>query len=188
MAYTSIVSVGRRLTQRQMAALSKAVALAVIIGIIWLYLRGGGGAIIVDTCAQLLIAAVYQYSSLPSREPTPTIDGEVGQEDTTDASTELFANELSDQEDTIDTPDELSDQDDNAIESDSSPSSDDLPSAPRDTNIQAVATAVGWREDPVWYIKCLESLKESRNCEFVIAGIDGDAREDDQMVKIFQTV
>lgn len=53
---------------------------------------------------------------------------------------------------------------------------------------RVIATAVGWREDPVWYKKCLRSLAKNRNCELLIAGIDGNETEDEEMVDIFKLV
>lgn len=159
-------SIGRWLMQ----LLKKVPALSAIGGICWLYYRGiVWAAILAETSCTLLIAAYYQYFVLPSRERAPIPNVESSQNDTR-APTPLVANG----------PLVVngSTHDDNAIES----------LAPRDEDVQAVATVVGWREDPVWYTKCLNSLKHNRNCELVVAGIDGNEPEDEKMVDIFQKV
>lgn len=59
------------------------------------------------------------------------------------------------------------------------------PLAPR---LECLAAVVGWREDPALYARALESYKSARTCTFVLAGIDGDEAEDEDMVKIFSKV
>ncbi|KAL2115283.1 hypothetical protein VTJ04DRAFT_10946 [Mycothermus thermophilus] len=56
------------------------------------------------------------------------------------------------------------------------------------SEIRCMAAVVGWREDPLLYARALDSYKSARSCVFVIAGIDGDDPEDEDMVKIFNKV
>ena len=54
--------------------------------------------------------------------------------------------------------------------------------------LECLAAVVGWREDPSLYSRALESYKTSRTCAFLIAGIDGDEIQDQDMVKVFSQV
>lgn len=63
-----------------------------------------------------------------------------------------------------------------------------LPDGAYPQHTQVVASVVGWREDPLWYTKCLNSLVNNWNCEILVAGIDGNEPEDEQMVDVFRTV
>ncbi|KAK0739421.1 hypothetical protein B0T21DRAFT_284158 [Apiosordaria backusii] len=56
------------------------------------------------------------------------------------------------------------------------------PSAP---SAECMAAVVGWREDPSLYARALESYKSARTCTFFLAGIDGDEKEDQDMVNVF---
>ncbi|KAH6699051.1 nucleotide-diphospho-sugar transferase [Leptodontidium sp. 2 PMI_412] len=60
-----------------------------------------------------------------------------------------------------------------------------LPDTPLCQNQRIIATVVGWREDKDLYRKCLESFANDQSCGPLIAGIDGDTAEDEDMVKIF---
>ncbi|POS75345.1 hypothetical protein DHEL01_v206257 [Diaporthe helianthi] len=51
-----------------------------------------------------------------------------------------------------------------------------------------VGCVVGWREDEQLYARCLESLRSTRSCTTIIAGIDGDEEEDEQMIDVFHKV
>ncbi|KAH7321995.1 nucleotide-diphospho-sugar transferase [Rhexocercosporidium sp. MPI-PUGE-AT-0058] len=48
-----------------------------------------------------------------------------------------------------------------------------------------VATVVGWREGADLYRTCLKGFATDEECGPVIAGIDGDTAEDEEMVEIF---
>jgi hyaluronan synthase len=63
-----------------------------------------------------------------------------------------------------------------------------LESQPNSPKLECLAAVVGWREDPSLYCRALESYKSSRTCIFLLAGIDGDEAEDQDMVKIFKRV
>lgn len=63
-----------------------------------------------------------------------------------------------------------------------------LPDTPLCQNQRIIATVVGWREDKDLYRKCLESFANDQSCGPLIAGIDGDTAEDEDMVKIFLSV
>ncbi|PVH76865.1 glycosyltransferase family 2 protein [Cadophora sp. DSE1049] len=52
-------------------------------------------------------------------------------------------------------------------------------------NQQITTTVVGWREDEDLYRKCLEGLAADPRCGPIIAGIDGDTTEDEEMVNVF---
>lgn len=63
--------------------------------------------------------------------------------------------------------------------------------APEDAPIPAldcIVTVVGYREDPELYKAALKSYLTASNCRFILACIDGDAEEDQEMAKVFQTV
>ncbi|KAH7393660.1 nucleotide-diphospho-sugar transferase [Cadophora sp. MPI-SDFR-AT-0126] len=47
------------------------------------------------------------------------------------------------------------------------------------------AAVVGWREDEELYRRCLQGLAADPRCGPVIAGIDGDTAQDEEMVHIF---
>lgn len=53
---------------------------------------------------------------------------------------------------------------------------------------EAMASIVGWREDPDLWERCLESYKAATGCRFVLCGIDGHDTDDKEMVDIFQKV
>lgn len=53
---------------------------------------------------------------------------------------------------------------------------------------EAMASIVGWREDPDLWEKCLESYKDAVGCRFVLVGIDGHDADDKEMVDVFQKV
>ncbi|GAB1316838.1 Glycosyltransferase 2-like domain-containing protein [Madurella fahalii] len=63
-----------------------------------------------------------------------------------------------------------------------------LESQPRVSRLECLAAVVGWREDPSLYRRALESYKSAKTCAFVLAGIDGDEAEDQDMVRIFNQV
>lgn len=54
--------------------------------------------------------------------------------------------------------------------------------------LECLAAIVGWREDPALYRRALESYKTARTCSFVLAGIDGDEKDDQDMVNVFSQV
>ncbi|KAL2179673.1 uncharacterized protein P884DRAFT_275981 [Thermothelomyces heterothallicus CBS 202.75] len=54
--------------------------------------------------------------------------------------------------------------------------------------LECLAAVVGWREDPGLYARALESYKSSKACVFLLAGIDGDEAEDEDMVRVFKKV
>lgn len=58
---------------------------------------------------------------------------------------------------------------------------------PNSPSSQVVASVVGWREDPHWYAQCLDSVATNWNCDVLIAGIDGNDSEDENMVDVFRT-
>lgn len=53
---------------------------------------------------------------------------------------------------------------------------------------EAMASIVGWREDPDLWERCLESYKTATGCKFVLVGIDGNDVDDKEMVDIFRKV
>ncbi|KAK4221127.1 Hyaluronan synthase [Podospora fimiseda] len=63
-----------------------------------------------------------------------------------------------------------------------------LESQPFSSRLECLAAVVGWREDPALYRRALESYKSARTCSFVLAGIDGDEKEDQDMVDVFSQV
>ena len=54
--------------------------------------------------------------------------------------------------------------------------------------LECLAAVVGWREDPSLYARALESYKSSKPCVFLLAGVDGDEAEDQDMIKVFNKV
>lgn len=56
------------------------------------------------------------------------------------------------------------------------------------SSCDSMAAIVGWREDPELWTKCLESYKTATGWRFLLAGIDGDDAEDQDMVEIFKKV
>ena len=54
--------------------------------------------------------------------------------------------------------------------------------------LDIMAAVVGWREDPALYARALESYRRARGCVFLIAGIDGDEKQDQDMVDVFNMV
>lgn len=56
------------------------------------------------------------------------------------------------------------------------------------TSLNTMAAVVGWREDPALYQRALESYRRARGCAFLLAGIDGDEKQDWDMVEVFNTV
>ena len=65
---------------------------------------------------------------------------------------------------------------------------DHLENQPTTAKLECVAAVVGWREDPLLYSRALESYKSSRTCSFLLAGIDGDETQDEDMVTVFSKV
>ncbi|KAK4164444.1 family 2 putative glycosyltransferase [Cladorrhinum sp. PSN259] len=63
-----------------------------------------------------------------------------------------------------------------------------LESQPASPRLECLAAVVGWREDPALYRRALESYKTARTCSFLLAGIDGDDKEDQDMVNVFSQV
>jgi hyaluronan synthase len=63
-----------------------------------------------------------------------------------------------------------------------------LESQPIPLTLGCLAAVVGWREDPSLYARALESYKSSKTCTFLLAGIDGDETQDQDMVKVFKKV
>ncbi|KAL2146411.1 hypothetical protein VTI28DRAFT_4164 [Corynascus sepedonium] len=63
-----------------------------------------------------------------------------------------------------------------------------LESQPGVSSLECLAAVVGWREDPALYGRALESYKLSEACVFLVAGIDGDEAEDQDMVRVFKRV
>ncbi len=55
-------------------------------------------------------------------------------------------------------------------------------------SLDCLAAVVGWREDPTLYRRALESYKASTTCVFLLAGIDGDEAQDQEMVDVFNRV
>ena len=55
-------------------------------------------------------------------------------------------------------------------------------------SLDCLAAVVGWREDPSLYRRALESYKSSTTCVFLLAGIDGDEEQDQEMVAVFSKV
>ena len=64
----------------------------------------------------------------------------------------------------------------------------DLEVQPVAPKLECLAAVVGWREDPVLYERALESYKSARSCVFLLAGIDGDETEDQDMINVFNKV
>lgn len=56
------------------------------------------------------------------------------------------------------------------------------------SSCDSMAAIVGWREDPELWTKCLESYKTATGWRFLLAGIDGDDADDQDMVDIFKKV
>lgn len=54
--------------------------------------------------------------------------------------------------------------------------------------LDCIAAVVGYREDPVIFTKALESYLQADGCRFVLACIDGNSFEDQDMVDVFQKV
>lgn len=54
--------------------------------------------------------------------------------------------------------------------------------------LDTMAAVVGWREDPALYTRALQSYRRARGCVFLIAGIDGDEKQDEDMVDVFNMV
>ena len=63
-----------------------------------------------------------------------------------------------------------------------------LESQPEPPKLECLAAVVGWREDPALYARALESYKSSNACVFLLAGIDGDEAEDQDMARVFKKV
>ncbi|KAL1836418.1 hypothetical protein VTJ49DRAFT_5168 [Mycothermus thermophilus] len=68
------------------------------------------------------------------------------------------------------------------------PDASHLEKQPETLEIQCMAAIVGWREDPSLYARALESYKSARSCVFVLCGIDGDEKEDQDMVDVFNKI
>lgn len=56
------------------------------------------------------------------------------------------------------------------------------------TRLDTMAAIVGWREEPALYTRALESYRRARGCVFLIAGVDGDEKQDEDMVDVFNLV
>lgn len=56
------------------------------------------------------------------------------------------------------------------------------------SNCDTMAAVVGWREDPELWQRCLESYRTARGCKFLLAGVDGDDADDQEMVEVFKKV
>jgi hyaluronan synthase len=54
--------------------------------------------------------------------------------------------------------------------------------------LDCIAAVVGYREDPVIFTKALESYLQADGCRFVLACIDGNGIEDQEMVEVFRRV
>ncbi|KAJ3539765.1 hypothetical protein NM208_g5355 [Fusarium decemcellulare] len=52
-------------------------------------------------------------------------------------------------------------------------------------SLGVIATVVGWREDEELYRNCLRGFAEDPDCTKVVAGIDGDTVDDEDMVNTF---
>ena len=63
-----------------------------------------------------------------------------------------------------------------------------LEQAEAGNNSGIIGTVVGWREDARLYRTCLEGFVKDPTCSAVVAGIDGDSREDMAMMVVFQEV
>ncbi|EAQ91815.1 hypothetical protein CHGG_00050 [Chaetomium globosum CBS 148.51] len=61
-------------------------------------------------------------------------------------------------------------------------------SQPQPPRVECLAAVVGWREDPALYARALESYKSSGACVFLLAGIDGDEAEDQDMARVFKKI
>ncbi|KAF2758837.1 hyaluronan synthase [Pseudovirgaria hyperparasitica] len=57
-----------------------------------------------------------------------------------------------------------------------------------DRNLDCLAAVVGYREDPAIFTKALQSYITADNCRFVLACVDGDGDEDQEMVNVFSKV
>ncbi|KAI0470583.1 hyaluronan synthase [Xylariaceae sp. FL0804] len=57
-----------------------------------------------------------------------------------------------------------------------------------DRRLDCLAAVVGYREDPAIFKRALESYIDADNCRFVLASVDGDAPEDQEMVNVFSRV
>ncbi|KAK7987414.1 hypothetical protein PG989_007729 [Apiospora arundinis] len=60
------------------------------------------------------------------------------------------------------------------------------PPEPASPSGDAIATIVGWREDPGLWRRCLESYKTASGWAFLIVGIDGDEPDDQEMIGVFR--
>ncbi|KAF9886754.1 hypothetical protein FE257_011131 [Aspergillus nanangensis] len=57
-----------------------------------------------------------------------------------------------------------------------------------DMGPECMAAVVGYREDPELFARALESYRSTRECRFLLVGIDGDEVPDMEMVRVFQQV
>ncbi len=55
-------------------------------------------------------------------------------------------------------------------------------------HVPCIATVVGYREEPSLYRRCLESYKGLDDIEILVAGIDGNKHDDQEMMDIFLEV
>ncbi|KAH9893106.1 hyaluronan synthase [Xylariomycetidae sp. FL2044] len=55
-------------------------------------------------------------------------------------------------------------------------------------NLDCLAAVVGYREDPAIFTRALESYLQADNCRFVLASVDGDVEEDQEMINVFKKV
>ena len=54
--------------------------------------------------------------------------------------------------------------------------------------VRCLASVVGYREEPTLFRKCLESYRNTAGLEVLLLGIDGNGRDDMEMVRVVQEV
>ena len=54
--------------------------------------------------------------------------------------------------------------------------------------LDSIATVVGFREDPALFTRALESYRQAQHCKLLLVCVDGDAKEDQEMVNVFKRV
>lgn len=62
------------------------------------------------------------------------------------------------------------------------------PCAQSKHRLDTIVSVVGFREEATLFTKALQSYHEAENCRFLLACIDGDAKEDQDMVNVFEKV
>ncbi|KAI1343161.1 hyaluronan synthase [Xylariaceae sp. FL0016] len=65
---------------------------------------------------------------------------------------------------------------------------DDAEGHAADRSLDCLAAVVGYREDPAIFTRALESYLRADNCRFVLASVDGDDVEDQDMINVFSKV